>query len=106
MPSAAEEERLASGAAASTSDDRSPAVAAESAPAAAAAPAKKAKKTYSQLEMPSPQMIIQQDIMDNCFVKSALSGAMGGVAGLAFGLFSASFENAHGVRGVAWRACG
>lgn len=40
--------------------------------------------------------MMQQDVMNNCFIKSAMSGAMGGLAGFAFGLFSASLENAHG----------
>ncbi len=48
--------------------------------------------------MPTGEEIIAQDMFNNCFVKSAISGAMGGVAGVAFGLFSASMENAHGVR--------
>lgn len=47
--------------------------------------------------MPTGEEIIAQDMFNNCFVKSAISGAMGGVAGVAFGLFSASMENAHGV---------
>lgn len=46
--------------------------------------------------MPTGEEIIAQDMFNNCFVKSAISGAMGGVAGVAFGLFSASMENAHG----------
>jgi len=32
--------------------------------------------------------------MNNCFIKAGISGAMGGVAGLAFGIFSASLDNA------------
>ncbi len=38
--------------------------------------------------------IMQQDIMNNCLVKGTMSGAMGGVAGFAFGIFTASLENA------------
>lgn len=105
---AEEDDRAASGAAASTSAQLD-AAAGPAPPAAAAAPAaagpkKKPKKEYQVIEMPSPEMILQQDVMDNCFVKSALSAAMGGLAGMAFGLFSASFENAHGVRCVGPRA--
>lgn len=57
----------------------------------------KPRKTYQQLTPPNFEQLMFQDIMDNCFVKSALSGAMGGVAGIAFGLFSASLDNAGGV---------
>jgi import inner membrane translocase subunit TIM22 len=39
--------------------------------------------------------------MNNCFVKGALSGLMGGVAGFAFGIFSASLDNAGAGVGVA-----
>jgi len=35
--------------------------------------------------------------MNNCLIKSALSGVMGGLAGGAFGLFTASIENSGGV---------
>lgn len=55
------------------------------------------RKKYQQLTPVTHDQIIFGDIMDNCFVKSALSGAMGGAAGLAFGLFSASLDNAGGV---------
>lgn len=44
--------------------------------------------------------IVQEDFMNNCFIKSALSGAMGGLAGGAFGLFTASIENSGGVSGT------
>jgi hypothetical protein len=44
--------------------------------------------------MPQPMQIMQEDIMNNCFVKGGLSCVMGGIAGFAFGLFSASLENA------------
>ncbi len=72
----------------------------EAAPAEAAAqPEKKPKKKPRQwepLQMPSPMQIVQEDIMNNCAVKGVFSGVMGGLAGFAFGLFSASIENAGG----------
>jgi import inner membrane translocase subunit TIM22 len=83
-----DEERVASSASASTSD--------QPATAAAGSPAKKAK-VFQQIAMPTQQELAAQEFMNNCLVKSALSGAMGGLAGLAFGLFTASMENAHGV---------
>ncbi len=60
--------------------------------------AKKKKKKWEPLQVPSPMQIMQQDVMDNCLVKGTISGVMGGLVGLAFGLFSASIENA-GVSG-------
>lgn len=55
------------------------------------------RKTYKQLELPTPDQVMFQDIMDNCFVKSAFSAAIGGVSGIAFGLFTAAMDNAGGV---------
>lgn len=54
------------------------------------------KKTYPQLELPSPERMMQEDIMSNCFIKTALAGVMGGVSGVALGLFFAALENSHG----------
>jgi hypothetical protein len=52
------------------------------------------KKKWQPLTVPSPMQIIQEDAMNNCLVKGTISCVMGGVAGLAFGLFTASIENA------------
>jgi hypothetical protein len=57
-------------------------------------PSRKKKKEWEPLSVPQPMQIMQEDIMNNCFVKGGLSAAMGGIAGFAFGLFSASLENA------------
>ncbi|KAG2447250.1 hypothetical protein HYH02_007990 [Chlamydomonas schloesseri] len=84
-----DEERVASSATASTSS-------ASTSPPAQPPPAEKKKKKFEPIEMPTPEVLAAQEFMNNCFVKSAMSGAMGGVAGLAFGLFMSSFENAHG----------
>jgi len=46
--------------------------------------------------------IAQEDFMNNCLIKGALSGVMGGLAGGAFGLFTASIENSGGVS--AWHS--
>ncbi|PNW88246.1 hypothetical protein CHLRE_01g021050v5 [Chlamydomonas reinhardtii] len=84
-----DEERVASSATASTSS-------ADPSPPAPPPPVEKKKKKFDPIEMPTPEVLAAQEFMNNCFVKSAMSGAMGGVAGLAFGLFMSSFENAHG----------
>lgn len=55
------------------------------------------KQIYKQLELPNPMAIMQQDAMDNCAVKTVMSGVMGGMFGAAFGLFSASLDNAPGM---------
>jgi hypothetical protein len=55
---------------------------------------RKQKKKWEPLAMPQPMQIMQEDIMNNCFVKGGISCVMGGIAGFAFGLFSASLENA------------
>ena len=55
------------------------------------------KNKFKQIELPTGEQMMMEDVMGNCFVKTAVSGVMGGLAGVAFGLFSASMENAHGV---------
>jgi type IV secretory pathway VirB10-like protein len=52
------------------------------------------KKKWEPLQVPSPMQIVQEDAMNNCLVKGTISCVMGGLAGLAFGLFTASIENA------------
>lgn len=59
----------------------------------AAAPAAK----FKTVTLPTADQILYQDVMDNCFVKSGVSGVMGGLFGAAFGLFSASLDNAGAV---------
>jgi import inner membrane translocase subunit TIM22 len=60
-------------------------------------PASTAKK-YAQLVMPSPQQIYQEDVMNNCAVKSVISCVMGGLLGVVFGIFSVSMEGSAAVR--------
>ncbi|GLC44775.1 hypothetical protein PLESTB_001216000 [Pleodorina starrii] len=88
--SSSDADRVASSASASTSGSG------EQPPAAPAAAPPKKKKEWSPIAMPTHEQLAAQEFMDNCFVKSAMSGAMGGLAGFAFGLFTASMENAHG----------
>mmetsp|Transcript_13303 Transcript_13303/g.23557 ORF Transcript_13303/g.23557 Transcript_13303/m.23557 type:complete len:175 (-) Transcript_13303:509-1033(-) len=59
------------------------------------------KKKYDPITLPNFEQIFMQDIFDNCFVKATMSAAMGGLAGAAFGIFSASLDNAgHGFEPV------
>jgi|LauGreStaDraftv2_3_1035109.scaffolds.fasta_scaffold37384_2 import inner membrane translocase subunit TIM22 len=60
-------------------------------------PTSKSKNKFSPIALPTAEQMMMEDVMGNCFVKTGLSGIMGGLAGVAFGLFSASMENAHGV---------
>lgn len=54
------------------------------------------KKKYQQLSLPTFDEMMMQDMMNNCFIKSVMSGVMGGGMGIAFGLFTSSMENASG----------
>lgn len=55
------------------------------------------QRDIARVEMPSYEQIMQEEAMNNCFVKSVISGAMGGLLGVAFGVFTASVETSGGV---------
>ena len=55
------------------------------------------KNKFKPIALPNAEQMMMEEIMSNCFVKTGVSAVMGGLAGVAFGLFSASMENAHGV---------
>lgn len=48
------------------------------------------------LKVPSPEQIAQEDVMNNCFLRTVMSGVMGGGLGIVFGLFTSSLEGATG----------
>lgn len=50
-------------------------------------PKKPEKKVYKKLEFQTPEQIASEDMMNNCGVRTVLSGAMGAVMGPVFGLF-------------------
>ena len=52
----------------------------------------KAAKTYTPIQIPTAEEQMQGDVMNNCVVKTALSGVMGGVLGIAMGIFFGAFE--------------
>lgn len=52
---------------------------------------------YKPLQMPTYDLIMQEDMMNNCGVKSVIAGVMGGVLGVAFGVFTASLDTQVGV---------
>ena len=59
------------------------------------------KGKIQPLSMPSYEQMMQEDVMNNCAVKSAIAGVMGGLLGVAFGIFTASLDT--GVR--RWSLC-
>ena len=60
------------------------------------------KNKFKPIALPNAEQMMMEEIMNNCFVKTGVSTVMGGLAGVAFGLFSASMENAHGVSEATW----
>jgi hypothetical protein len=61
------------------------------------------KGKIQPLSMPSYEQMMQEDVMNNCAVKSAIAGVMGGLLGVAFGIFTASLDT--GVRARALFVC-
>jgi import inner membrane translocase subunit TIM22 len=52
------------------------------------------KKEYSRLQPITPEQIAQEDLMNNCAVKTIVSGVMGSVLGVAFGVFMGAMDSA------------
>jgi hypothetical protein len=75
----------------------SPSVAPSASPSTASASANVLTKKFQRLEMPTPEKMMQEDVFSNCFIKTVIAGVMGGVSGVALGLFFAALENSHGV---------
>ena len=95
--SAAGADAGASAGASASASDGAPSPAPPSAPPAASAGAGAGAgppkpKTYKKVEMPTPEQIVMDDLMNNCLVKSVLATVMGGVLGAAMGIFFGAFE--------------
>ncbi len=54
----------------------------------------KKKKTYQQVQMPSHEQIMQEDFMNNCAIRTGLSGVMGLGLGAMFGVAMGTFDTA------------
>lgn len=59
-------------------------------------------RPYKRLDMPTAEQIMSEDFMNNCAVRTVLSGVMGAGLGVMFGLFMGTMDGA--VR--AWVPCG
>lgn len=62
-------------------------------------PAEKPKKRkpgspglYQRIEMPTAESIAQEDFMNNCIVRTILSGVMGTGLGVVFGIFMGTMD--------------
>ena len=49
---------------------------------------------YERLQMPSGEEIMQQEFMNNCAVRTVISGVMGSALGLLFGVVMGSMDSA------------
>jgi len=47
---------------------------------------------YRQVQLPSADMIAQEDFMNNCAVRTILSAGMGSLLGIAFGVFMGTMD--------------
>lgn len=54
---------------------------------------KKAKKEYKVVQIPTAEQIVQEDFMNNCAVRAILSGVMGSMLGVAFGVFMGTMDS-------------
>lgn len=98
-----EGERAAATTASAAADGASTSTSSSSTPAAAPAPTpprpswpppRRPKKTYAQLQLPSPEQMAQEEAMNNCGVRTVLSGVMGAGLGVVFGIFMGTMDMA------------
>ncbi len=52
----------------------------------------KPKKEYRQIQMPTAEQIVQEDTMNNCAIRTVMSGVMGMGLGLVFGVVMGSMD--------------
>jgi mitochondrial import inner membrane translocase subunit TIM22 len=54
------------------------------------------RRPYPAVSLPTPEQMAQEDMMNNCGVRTVLSGAMGAGLGVLFGLFMGTMDAAGG----------
>ena len=59
---------------------------------AAAPTQQKPKKQYRQIQMPTAEQMVQEDMMNNCAVRTVMSGVLGSGLGLVFGVVMGSMD--------------
>ena len=52
----------------------------------------KPKKEYRQIQMPSAEQIVQEDMMNNCGIRTVMSGVMGMGLGVLFGVVMGTMD--------------
>ena len=57
-------------------------------------PQAKKKKEYARIEPTTPEQLVQEDMINNCAVKTVISGVMGSALGVAFGIFMGAMDSA------------
>ena len=57
-------------------------------------PPKKERKVYQQIQIPSPEQMMQEEFMNNCATRTVLSGVMGMGLGVLFGIVMGSMDSA------------
>lgn len=59
-----------------------------------AAKAPKKKKEFTRIEPTTPEQLVQEDLINNCAVKTVISGIMGSALGVFFGIFMGAMDSA------------
>ena len=52
----------------------------------------KPKKQYRQVQMPTAEQMVQEDMMNNCAVRTVMSGVLGSGLGLVFGVVMGTMD--------------
>lgn len=47
---------------------------------------------YRRVDVPTPEMMVQEDFMNNCAVRTVMSGVMGSGLGVVFGIFMGTMD--------------
>lgn len=51
------------------------------------------QRTYRRVELPTPEMMQQDEFMNNCATRTILSAGMGSALGVVFGIFMGTMES-------------